>query len=139
MRFRQNAIAWVEMQAFLIFLIVISLVVMLFSNRFDTLSIVILTATIVVGVWGCYCLGNRYIIIGEKGISCNNSRGICWEFQWNEITELKRSTQFRNPAIIVVPNTEYLRNREGVNRATYYFQLSKKAKLALEFYSTRLK
>ncbi len=76
---------------------------------------------------------NEFITINENGISCWK-RGRCmWEYEWNSISQLKRSSRFLMPSIEIIGYNKY-GEAEQYAVDGHYFQLGKTAKKAIENY-----
>lgn len=78
---------------------------------------------------------DEYIRIDETGIVCYKSKTMLWNYQWDEIVELKRCTYLRHPAVAIVPQINKI--LDGVYQSSNHrFQLSKSAKRAIAEYKT---
>lgn len=78
-------------------------------------------------------LHNEFITINEHGISCQKSGIPLWEYEWNGIAELKRSSRFRMPAIEVIAHNK-CEGPKPFAMPDHYFQLGRAARRAVERY-----
>ena len=78
-------------------------------------------------------LHNQFITINENGISCERSGKNIWQYEWQDIVELRRSSRFLMPSIDVIV---YHSNGapESFSRTNHYFMLGKTAKKAIKEY-----
>ncbi len=78
-------------------------------------------------------LYDSWIIMDESGITCRKGDKTIWSHEWHNIATLKRSNRFRFPSVEVI-----LYDAKGQQAPfalpDHYFQLSKKAKQAIEQY-----
>ncbi len=74
---------------------------------------------------------NQFVTIDKDGIRCSNHKNLLWEYNWNEIVELKTSNRYMLPSIEVIACEAKGKVNDGNDR---YFQLSKAAKRALSIY-----
>lgn len=78
-------------------------------------------------------LHDSWIILNESGIACRKVGKEVWSHEWHNIATLKRSNRFRLPSVEVI-----LYDVKGEQAPfalpDHYFQLSKKAKQAMEQY-----
>lgn len=72
------------------------------------------------------------ITIDKKGVACRTSEEINWEYTWEDIAELQKYTRYRSPSIEIVVYVS--REPEKLQLSGNYFQLSRKAKKALNTY-----
>lgn len=131
MTFRKNAIEFHQRYTYCLILIILNI------SLIPTLGLV-LSILFAAPFLGLALMSSKieseFITINENGISCTNTEKKLWEYQWEEIAELRKSSRFRSPSVEVII---YSRNREPEDYAlpNQYFQLSKSAKEALSCYA----
>ena len=82
-------------------------------------------------------LHNEFISINEHGISCNKAGVLLWEYDWNQIYTLKKSSRFLMPSIEVVTYSGHRESGQYI-ATNHYFQLGRAARKALtQFYTSK--
>lgn len=128
MTFRQHETFVKQLVWFSALLIALTLFLCVWSGTVSVpLSVCSVLITLVaVRVWRA----EPIITVDERGILCGAVERPMWEFSWGEIAELQRISLLRSAAVQIVPVTEH----SPQNMEFYCFQLSRKAKIALEKY-----
>lgn len=78
-------------------------------------------------------LHNEFIVIQEKGISCQKAGKQLWEYSWENIAELRKSTRFRMPSLEIIAYNKY-GEKEQFALPNHYFQLGKAARCSIKKY-----
>lgn len=76
---------------------------------------------------------NEFVTINDNGIACQKKGKLIWEYRWENIIKLKRSSRYRMPSIeIVTDNTT--KELTPYDYSQHYFQLGRTAHKAIELY-----
>ena len=131
MKFRQNCLLYWEGQVVVFFCLIGWIVLMIYDKIF--ILILLIPSILLVGVFIIIQLlfGKEYIIINEKGITCQKGENLHWEYRWSEIAKLQIGTRFRNPSVEIVLKTTCSDDNSKIET---YFQLGLTAKKALKTY-----
>ena len=75
---------------------------------------------------------NEYITISELGVSCHKSGKILWEYGWDSISDIKKSSRFLLPSMEILTYTNGVPSEFAIHG--HYFQLGRTAQKAIERY-----
>ena len=78
-------------------------------------------------------LCNEYILMDEVGVSCQASGKVLWEYEWERIAELKRSSRYLYPSMEVITYNKFGKP-EQADGSRNYFQLGRAARKAVAQY-----
>lgn len=130
MTFRKNAILYYEVEIFSSVMALFSLglipILGMWLSFLCALPFVIL-------IFATSKICNEFITINDVGITCERTGIQLWFYDWENITELKKSVRFRSPSIEVIP-CYCSGNPDYTNSLDHYFQLGRMAKKALKHY-----
>ena len=130
MTFRKNSFLFYESEISYIAIIIVCVVLIeLLGVVWYLLGILPLVVLILVNP----IMHNEFITINENGISCWKSGKNMWKYEWNSISQLKRSSRFRMPSIEIIGYNKY-GEAEQYAIDGHYFQFGKTAKKAIEKY-----
>lgn len=77
-------------------------------------------------------LMRKRIVIDDRGITCQRSGSVIWQYQWSDIAQLKLGIRFHNPSVEIIPTPERSKQEPKVETPRPYFQLGPSAKKALK-------
>ena len=81
---------------------------------------------------------NEYVTVDNKGIRCTKKGNVMWEYAWDEIIKLKRSSRYRLPSVEIVID-DHANEIAPFDHSVHYFQLGKTARKAIaQYYKSRL-
>lgn len=129
MTFRKNSLMFYESQiVYIVFAILcltmISVYGFVISFLFSGLFLILIFAN--------PRLHNEFVTINETGISCCKERKIIWQYEWDDIAKLQKSSRYLMPSLeIVICDAE---NTDSKVLTGHYFQLGKTAKQAINKY-----
>ena len=130
MTFRKDCLLFYEIQITLIILILVTLfLIPVIGFKYTFLVEVFFSLLIMLN----FNLHNEYITINEFGIICCQNEKKIWEYKWDSIVELRRSSRLLLPSaeIIIFDSNK---KAESSQSSGYYFQLNRKAKKAIKKY-----
>ena len=127
MKFRQHGILLAECEIYT-FLMTVLCIILTESVEWCGLLLVLQLVLMVMYQF----LFNEFVLITENGICCCKRKDMVWSFTWDEIEELRPSKRFRQNAIEIILFNKVENKYLGHE---YYFQMSAKAKIAVEKYS----
>lgn len=80
-------------------------------------------------------LYDEFITINQAGIQCEKAEVLLWQYAWDSIAKLEKSSRFRMPSIEVIP---YGKSGapEPFRLPGHYFQLGRAARKAIKQYYT---
>ncbi len=76
---------------------------------------------------------NEFVTVDNGGILCRKRGKVIWEYKWDNIVKLKRSSRYRMPSVEIVTDD----NASAVvpyDFSVHYFQLGNAARKAIEQY-----
>ena len=132
MTFRKDCLLFYEIQITLIILLLLTLfLIPIIGFKYVLLIEVVFVLLMLLN----FKVHSEYITINENGIICCQNQKILWEYKWTCVAELRRSSRFLLPSIeIMVFDSN--KNLESPQLSGCYFQLSGKAKIAIEKYQS---
>ena len=77
-------------------------------------------------------LYNEFITVNEFGISCHKSGKLLWSYDWDSISDIKRSSRFLLPSMEILTYTNGKPAEFAIHG--HYFQLGRIAKKAIKCY-----
>lgn len=129
MTFRKNSLIFYESQiVYIIFAILcltmISIYGFVISLLFSGLFLILIFAN--------PRLYNEFVTINEIGVSCCKAGKIIWQYEWDDIAKLQKSSRYLMPSLeIVIYDAE---KTDSKVLTGHYFQLGKTAKQAVDKY-----
>ena len=129
MTFRKNSLIFYESQiVYIIFAILcltmISIYGFVISLLFSGLFLILIFAN--------PRLYNEFVTINEIGVSCCKAGKIIWQYEWDDIAKLQKSSRYLMPSLeIVIYDAE---KTDSKVLTGHYFQLGKTAKQAIDKY-----
>lgn len=133
MQFRKDSISFWQAQIPCIILPFFALALFQIAGWQFLLFCVILSGFF---IWLNPKLYNEYLTINDVGISCCQSGETIWEYKWDAIARLQRSSRYLLPSMEIMIETVY-RGEKTIEHSGHYFQLSRAAKEALARYYTQ--
>ncbi|MBQ4573049.1 MAG: hypothetical protein IJA80_07210 [Clostridia bacterium] len=130
MTFRKNCLLFYEVQiTFIILLLLALFLIPAIGLKYTLLIEVFFLLLILLN----FKVHNEYITINETGIVCFRNKKVIWEYKWDSIVELRRSSRYLLPSIeiIISDSTKRINQFESLG---YYFELNRKAKKAIKEY-----
>lgn len=130
MTFRKNCLLFYEIQITFIILLLLALFLIPAIGLKHTLLIEVFFLLLILLNFKVH---NEYITINEIGIVCFRNKKVIWEYKWDSIVELRRSSRYLLPSIeiIISDSTKRINQFESLG---YYFELNRKAKKAIKKY-----
>lgn len=80
-------------------------------------------------------LHNEFVTINETGIICYKAGKIIWQYEWDSIAKLQKSSRFRMPSLEIAIYDDF-ENTDSYILTGHYFQLGKTARNAINKYGT---
>ena len=76
---------------------------------------------------------NEFVTVNNEGIRCTKKGKVMWEYTWENIIKLKRSSRYRMPSVeIVIDN--HTNEIITYDFSEHYFQLGRTARKAIALY-----
>lgn len=130
MTFRKDSLIFYESQiAYVIFAILCLIIIPIYG--FELL--LLFSALFVFVAFINPRLHNEFVTINETGISCCKAGKIIWQYEWERIAKLQKSSRFRMPSIEIAIYDDF-DNKDSYTLTGHYFQLGKTAKNAIKEY-----
>lgn len=130
MTFRKNSLIFYESQTvYIIFAILCLTMVPMFSFELSFLFSFLFLILVFINPR----LHNEFVTINEIGIICYKAGERIWQYEWNRIAELQKSSRFRMPSLEIVIYDDFGDENSRVQTG-HYFQLGKTAKNAINKY-----
>ena len=130
MTFRKNSLLFYESQTvYIIFAILCLTMVPMFGFELSFLFSFLFLILVFINPR----LHNEFVTINEIGIICYKAGERIWQYEWNSIAELQKSSRFRMPSLEIVIYDDFGDENSRVQTG-HYFQLGKTAKNAINKY-----
>ena len=129
MTFRKNSLIFYESQ---IVYIVFALLCLTMISVYGFVISFLFSGLFLILIFVNPRLYNEFVTINEIGVSCCKSGKIIWQYEWDDIEKLQKSSRYLMPSLeIVICDTK---NTDSKVLTGHYFQLGKTAKQAIDKY-----
>lgn len=133
MTFRKDGLLFIE-QLITYCLMIVGCIALIPIDQLGFVPYLLLMFIIMIGLTPS--IHNEFITINDNGIACRKKRKLIWEYRWENIINLKRSSRYRIPSIEIV--TEVISSEiTPYEYSQHYFQLGRKARKAIKMYYNR--
>ena len=135
MTFRKDSILFIEHLCGFSIMAIISIVLLLASQdwRMALLALCFVLFAALMPV-----IHNEYVTVNNEGIRCAKKGKVMWEYAWDDIIKLKRSSRYRLPSVEIIID-DHANEIVPYDHSIHYFQLGRTARKAIDqYYKTKL-
>lgn len=129
MTFRKNSLIFYESQ---IVYIVFAILCLTMISMYGFVISLLFSGLFLILIFANPRLYNEFVTINEIGVSCCKAGKIIWQYEWDDIAKLQKSSRYLMPSLeIVIYDAE---KTDSKVLTGHYFQLGKTAKQAVDKY-----
>lgn len=129
MTFRKNSLIFYESQ---IVYIIFAILCLTMISMYGFVISLLFSGLFLILIFANPRLYNEFVTINEIGVSCCKAGKIIWQYEWDDIAKLQKSSRYLMPSLeIVIYDAEKTDSKVLTGN---YFQLGKTAKEAVDKY-----
>lgn len=129
MTFRKNSLMFYESQ---IVYIIFAILCLTMISMYGFVISLLFSGLFLILIFANPRLYNEFVTINEIGVSCCKAGKIIWQYEWDDIAKLQKSSRCLMPSLeIVIYDAE---KTDSKVLTGHYFQLGKTAKQAVDKY-----